>query len=176
MITELDTIVNVVANHLGALTPSRELTAERPSEIAQLLCIAVATANKVDQSFIWESIDIPLLGFGRFVVCLPAICDNKAVSNLKRLRVGPDGRGGESEGRNENGWSTSSSSRSSSLATPPRWLWWRSEQAGREVSPRATARRRRTPCATSRRSSRNCALCKSAIRQPATSWKARSKT
>jgi len=51
MITELDSIVDVIANRLNAL-PSVNMAELGPSEIAQLLGIAVSAAEQIDQRFV----------------------------------------------------------------------------------------------------------------------------
>ena len=102
--------------------------------------------------------------------------DAGAPRRRERLFIGPAVEGEKSEGRRGSDWSISSSSRLSNPASHLASSWWRFAQSGPETNRRPRARRRRPPSATSKRSSRNCATCKSAIKRPATNWKARSKT
>lgn len=83
LIIELDVIVNIVANRLDALPSARGLK-ERPGAFIQLLRIAVSAPNKVDQSVIWELIDIPLRHFSRLIVGFPGIGNNETISNLNQ--------------------------------------------------------------------------------------------
>jgi hypothetical protein len=63
LITELESIVDVVTDCLHALPTTLDLPKERPGETAQLLSVAVATPEQKDQCFVRQVIYVPLPGF-----------------------------------------------------------------------------------------------------------------
>ena len=73
MITELDSIVDVIANRLNALPSTVNMAESGPSEIAQLLDIAVSAAEQIDQRFVRETINLPLLSVQGYFIRQSAV-------------------------------------------------------------------------------------------------------
>src|ERR1700760_4998097 len=64
MVTKLEPVMDVIANSLHPLPTALKATELCPGKITQLLGIAVAAAEQIDQRLIRQLVDLQLLGLG----------------------------------------------------------------------------------------------------------------
>jgi len=82
VIAKLQSLMNIVANGLNSLPSTLDMPKQRPSEIAHLLGVAIVATKQINDCFVWEQIDIALLGLGLIAIGHTAIGYDDAVMDF----------------------------------------------------------------------------------------------
>jgi len=73
VVTERNPLMRIIANRLHALPARCHMAEQRPGQIGQLLGVAIAAAEQIDQHIVRQFSDIELPRIGRHIVGQTAI-------------------------------------------------------------------------------------------------------